>query len=145
MEGAAAHVSRKDRQKAIFMELHGMLGTLETNILQIEARYRHSAFPQGSLITVRRHCCVRRPTLDSIWALTESNFRCSSAEKVHARLAHFVATHYAPRHGLKVLRRWLSSESIQQHNVQSCVEYMESLLRNGVCGVPEQKISPIEI
>lgn len=56
-------------QDLLFLELESMLGVLETKILHVEARYRHTALPSDNVVTIRQILSIKRPKTDSRWSM----------------------------------------------------------------------------
>ncbi|KAK4542017.1 hypothetical protein LTR36_007217 [Oleoguttula mirabilis] len=101
---------------SLFAELESIVGTLETDVLHIEARYRHSLLPTDNVITVRQSAKVRRPESESRWSIvgaTEDDFAASSNE-VHTKLAIHLADHYPPERALRLINRCLGADA--QHS-----------------------------
>ncbi|KAI5356565.1 hypothetical protein Slin14017_G130500 [Septoria linicola] len=63
--GTAADISSPRDQASLFTELESIVGTLQTNFLHVEARYRHTVLPAENVVTIRQICTMRRPKLES--------------------------------------------------------------------------------
>ncbi|PPJ50611.1 hypothetical protein CBER1_05743 [Cercospora berteroae] len=112
-------------QDSLFTELESIVGTLETNFLHVEARYRHTIFPTDNVITVRQICSMRRPKTESRWSLVTSAVAGLSSERVNAKLARFLITHYSAAKALNAISRWELTKSpvVQQlyDDLQCCI------------------------
>lgn len=117
----------------LLTELESIVGTLETEILHVEARYRHSALPVDNIVTIRHVCSVARPKTDSRWTLAMPSLQLNdvarSAAYVHGRLAQFIARYYAPHRALKVIDRWIPRAAATAETVQDVRRYLEDLVR----------------
>lgn len=98
-------------QDSLFTELESIVGTLETNFLHVEARYRHTIFPTDNVVTVRQICSMRRPKTESRWSLVTSAVAGLSSERVDAKLARFLITHYSAAKALNAIARWELTKS----------------------------------
>jgi hypothetical protein len=111
---------------AIYAEVESMLGVLTTDVLRVEAEYRHPILPSENIIRLQHTFSVKRPQSGSVWlsgaAQPNENVRVPGA------LAHFIATHYTPSHGLKMINRWLPPSAPFARDVQQAREYLESLI-----------------
>jgi hypothetical protein len=56
----------------LFADLESMVGVLEQEVLMVEGRYKHSLMHEGSTVTVRRTCKIRRVRGDCPWSLCAS-------------------------------------------------------------------------
>lgn len=61
----AADSSSPSDQASLFAELESIVGTLQTNFLHVEARFRHTVLPAENVVTIRQICTMRRPQLES--------------------------------------------------------------------------------
>jgi hypothetical protein len=108
---------------ALFTELESLVGTLESNLLHIEARYRHTALPTDHVVTVRHVCSIRRPDTRSRWSLTVPATTTtttapdvSPSEYLCTKLARHLASQHAPRKALQLITAWdLSTGAAVQH------------------------------
>jgi hypothetical protein len=89
---------------ALFTELESIVGILETNMVHVEARYRHSMLPNEHVVTERQICKIRRPKSESRWSIVEGE---GELDKVHGKLAQFLAMHYPPARALRMIERWV--------------------------------------
>lgn len=109
---------------SLFVELESMLGTLESNFLHVETRYRHTALPTENIVTVREICTIKRPKTDSRWSILGDATSFASQSDVHTRLAQFLATYYAPSRALKMIDRW----TLQQSTAAAAVQQVRCFL-----------------
>ena len=93
-------------QDSLFAELESIVGTLETNFLHVEARYRHTIFPTDNVVTVRQICSIKRPKIESRWSLITSAVAGLFSEHVNTQLARFLIIHYPPSKALDAIARW---------------------------------------
>lgn len=99
----------------LFAELESIVGTLETEVLHVEARYRHSLLPVDNIVTVRCAAKIRRPNCESRWSIAEAPDDCTaSSDEVHTKLAIHLADHYSPERALRLIYRCLGGEN--QHS-----------------------------
>ncbi|TKA34339.1 hypothetical protein B0A50_00320 [Salinomyces thailandicus] len=108
----------------LFDELESIVGTLETDLLNVEARYRHSLLTPDNVINVRHTAKLRRPKIESRWSLLTSPEDLSISDEVHTKLAIHLADHYPPERALGLIDRCLSverlaSEAVRQ--IRQCV------------------------
>ena len=114
-------------QDSLFTELESIIGTLKTEILHVEARYRHSMLPLDNVVTVRHVCKIKRPKSESRWSIAGQSDDLGERAEVHTMLARYVAAHYSPNKALELLARYLTSVTIEQPGVR---EICESLAGN---------------
>ncbi|KAK4503712.1 hypothetical protein PRZ48_004627 [Zasmidium cellare] len=110
---------------SLFVELESMLGTLESNFLHVEARYRHTALPTENVVTVREICTIKRPKTDSRWSVVGDATTFAMQSDVHTKLAQFLATYYAPNRALKMIDRWTLQQSTAAAAVQQVRRFLE--------------------
>lgn len=96
-----ANVNDQGRQDSLFMELESLIGTLETDILQVEARYKQSLLPANHTITIRKNCVLKRPDVSSRWSVPSllegsGNDVEQRRAEVYEKLAAHVAANHAP-------------------------------------------------
>lgn len=91
---------------SLFAELESIVGTLATNLIQVEARYRHSMLPLDNVVTVRQVCNIRRPKSDSRWSIVGTEPDTSRMDQVPVKLAQFLAMNYPPAKALRMIDRW---------------------------------------
>lgn len=101
---------------SLFVELESIVGTLHSNVLHIEARYRHTALPAETVVTVRQICNIRRPKTESRWSLVASAIDRLSSNEVHLKLARFLSMHYDASKAVNFIDRWdLATSSAVKH------------------------------
>lgn len=96
---------------SLFTELESIVGTLETNLLHVEARYRQSLLPSESVVTVRQICSIRRPNSESRWSIVDRDNLMSKPDQIRPRLAQFLMMHYPPARALRMVDRYLLQHS----------------------------------
>lgn len=96
---------------SLFAELESMVGTLETMLVHVEARYRHSMLPSESVVTMRQACSIRRPKSESRWSTVGREGDASKPELVHIALAQFLTIQYPPARALRMINRWVTQDS----------------------------------
>lgn len=96
---------------SLFAELESIVGTLETNFIHVEARYRQSLLPSASVVTVRQICNIRRPKSESRWSAISGEGGTSKPEQVRVKLAQFLMMHYPPARALRMIDRWVVQHS----------------------------------
>lgn len=114
---------------SLLTELESIVGTLETDFLHVEARFRHAALPNENVVTLRHICSILRPKTDSRWSMAVSapTPGVSQQETVPVKLAQYIASNYEPAKALKMLDRW----RLQKHThtsseaMRSVREYLE--------------------
>jgi len=108
----------EDDQASLFADLESIVGVLETELLHVEARYRHSMLPSSNVVAIRDVAKVRRPKLDSRWSLSRPCSDIQTAEQVHTKLAIHIADHYPCERVLRLIDRYLSAEAVQEEPVR---------------------------
>jgi hypothetical protein len=93
-------------QDSLFAELESIVGTLETEYMHVEVRYRNTILPGDSVVTVRQICNMRRPKTESRWSVTSLDTNISPADRVQVKLAQFLAANYPPSRALRMIDRW---------------------------------------
>ena len=101
------HQDDTSDQDLLFAELESIVGTLETNFLHIEVRYRHSLLPSNNVVTVRQVCSITRPKLDSRWSFVGPMTNSSSPWIVYNKLANLLAMQNPPYRALRVFDRFI--------------------------------------
>ncbi|KYG42494.1 hypothetical protein M433DRAFT_409473 [Acidomyces richmondensis BFW] len=114
----ATTVYAEDDQASLFADLESIVGVLETELLHVEARYRHSMLPSSNVVAIREVAKVRRPKLDSRWSLSRPCHDVHVAEQVHTKLAIHIADHYPCEKVLRLIDRYLSAEAMQEEPVR---------------------------
>ncbi|RMY96798.1 hypothetical protein D0864_05046 [Hortaea werneckii] len=114
----AANDSEADTS-SLFEELESIVGTLDTDLLHVEARYRHSLLPHDNVVNVRHTAKLRRPKAESRWSLPTALNDLSISDEVHTKIAIHLADHYSPRRAIGLIDRCLgvevtASEAVRQ-------------------------------
>ena len=73
--------------ESLMAELESMVGTLETELLHVEARYRLSLLPHSNVVTVRQTVKIGRPKTESRWNLIGIYNDIETAEQMQLRLS----------------------------------------------------------
>lgn len=116
-------------QESLFTELESIVGTLKTEILHVEARYRHSMLPLDNVVTVRHVCKIKRPKTDSRWSIAAHNEEIGTPTEVHAMLARYLAGHYSCAKAVDLLGQYLSSAALAQPGVREIYEALKADLQ----------------
>ncbi|KAF7188590.1 hypothetical protein HII31_10252 [Pseudocercospora fuligena] len=119
-------------QDSLFAELKSIVGTLESNFLHIEARYRHSALPLNNIATVRQICSIKRPKTESRWSLSAASVDKIPLESVHGKLARFLAAHYPPSKASKLIDHWNLANTKRVLQVRRHLELKSQDDRNAI-------------
>ncbi|TKA70983.1 hypothetical protein B0A55_08033 [Friedmanniomyces simplex] len=101
-------------QSSLLVELESMVGTLETEVLHVEARYRSSLLPYSNVITVRHIVEIRRPKTESRWSIIGTYSDMETSEQMYTKLAIYLADSYPPDKALKYIDRYLAKEAEQE-------------------------------
>ena len=109
-------------QDSLFTELESIIGTLKTEILHVEARYRHSMLPLNNVVTVRHVCKIKRPKTESRWSIAGKSDDLGAPAEVHTMLARYVAAHYSADKAVELLDRYLGPIAIEQPDVRDIYE-----------------------
>ena len=117
-------------QASLFTELESIVGTLKTEILHVEARYRHSMLPMDNVVTVRHVCKIKRPKTESRWSIMGHTDELGAPAEVHSMLARYVAAHYPSGKALELLGQYLAPASLAQPGVRSIYESLQIDLQN---------------
>lgn len=128
---------------SLFDELESIVGTLDTDVLHVEARYRHSLLPHDNVVNVRYTARLRRPKAESRWSLPTALNDLSISDEVHTKIAIHLADHYSPRRAIGLIDRCLgvevgASEAVRQIRQTLLRDLDQETLVNG-----EQKPSVI--
>nr|POE62999.1 hypothetical protein CFP56_03902 [Quercus suber] len=94
-------------QDSLFADLESMIGTVETNVLNVEARYRHSMLPSNSVVTVHCLAKVRRPNAGSRWSQVEDSDANSSVSQVRMQLMAHLNENYSTERATRLIERAL--------------------------------------
>lgn len=113
--------------ESLFIELESIVGTLKTEVLHVEARYRHSMLQLDNIVTVRHVCKIKRPKSDSRWSIAGNSEDSGAPAEVHTMLARYVAAHYSADRAMELLDRYLDRIAIEQPGVR---EIYESLAKD---------------
>lgn len=116
-------------QDSLFTELESIVGTLETEILHVEARYRHSMLPSDNVVTVRHICKIKRPKSESRWSMISSAGNEAPSTDAQKRLARYIASEYPIGQALELMQAYLDPNAKQE--VDIC-EIRNSLV-DGLC------------
>lgn len=113
----AAYDSDEDNG-ALFNELESILGTLNADLINVEARYRHSLLPHDNVIHVRQTAKIRRPRIASRWSILTTPDDMSISDEVHTKLAIHLADNYPPEKALKLIDRCIRVEATASQAVR---------------------------
>ncbi|KAI7183612.1 hypothetical protein KC363_g8153 [Hortaea werneckii] len=128
---------------SLFEELESIVGTLDTDLLHVEARYRHSLLPHDNVVNVRHTAKLRRPKAESRWSLPTALNDLSISDEVHTKIAIHLADHYSPRRAIGLIDRCLGVEVMASEAVRQVRQtLLRDLDRDGVVD-GEQKPSVI--
>ncbi|KAI7213461.1 hypothetical protein KC333_g6562 [Hortaea werneckii] len=122
----AADDSEADNS-SLLEELESIIGTLDTDILHVEARYRHSLLPHDNVVNVRYTAKLRRPKAESRWSLPTALHDLSVSDEVHTKIAIHLADHYSPRRAIGLIDRCLGVEVAASEAVR---QVRQTLLRD---------------
>lgn len=114
-------------QGSLFAELESIVGTLETDIMHVEARYRHSLLPTHNVVTVRHACKVKRPKTESRWSLIGSAEAVGSPNDVHAQLGHYIVAQYPAALAKELLEQYLGSDLNESAGVLAIRKSLDQL------------------
>ncbi|KAK0774696.1 hypothetical protein LTR75_016793 [Friedmanniomyces endolithicus] len=103
----------ESNQSSLLAELESIVGTLETEVLHVEARFRCSLFPYSNVITVRHAVKIRRPKTESRWSIVGTYSDMTTSEQMYTKLAIYLADSYPPDKALKYIDRYLAKEAEQ--------------------------------
>jgi hypothetical protein len=109
-------------QDSLFTELESIIGTLKTEILHVEARYRHSMLQMDNVVTVRHTCKIKRPKTESRWSIAAHSDEYESPAEVHAMLARYLAAHYSADKALELLEQYLVPAALARPDVREIFE-----------------------
>ncbi|GAB1726755.1 hypothetical protein NU195Hw_g6360t1 [Hortaea werneckii] len=112
---------------SLFEELESIVGTLDTDLLHVEARYRHSLLPHDNVVNVRHTAKLRRPKAESRWSLPTALNDLSISDEVHTKIAIHLADHYSPRRAIGLIDRCLGVEVTASEAVR---QVRQTLLRD---------------
>ncbi|KAK0259153.1 hypothetical protein LTS09_005977 [Friedmanniomyces endolithicus] len=103
----------ESNQSSLLAELESIVGTLETELLHVEARYRCSLFPYSNVLNVRHVVRIRRPKTESRWSIVGTYSDMTTSEQMYTKLAIYLADAYPPDKALKYIDRFLAKEAEQ--------------------------------
>ncbi|KAK5715959.1 hypothetical protein LTR15_009784 [Elasticomyces elasticus] len=106
--------SKEPDQSSLIAELESMVGTLETEVLHVEARYRSSLLPYSNVVAVREIVKVKRPKTESRWSIVGTYSDIEMSEQMYTKLAIYLADSYPPDKALKYIDRYLAKEAKQE-------------------------------
>ncbi|KAK5693075.1 hypothetical protein LTR97_010551 [Elasticomyces elasticus] len=106
--------SKEPDQLSLIAELESMVGTLETEVLHVEARYRSSLLPYSNVVAVREIVKVKRPKTESRWSIVGTYSDMEMSEQMYTKLAIYLADSYPPDKALKYIDRYLAKEAKQE-------------------------------
>ncbi|KAI6810118.1 hypothetical protein KC332_g11787 [Hortaea werneckii] len=125
---------------SLFEELESIVGTLDTDLLHVEARYRHSLLRHDNVVNVRHTSKLRRPKSESRWSLPTALNDLSISDEVHTKIAIHLADHYSPRRAIGLINRCLGVEVTASEAVR---QVRETLLRDlGGEGLVDEEPKP---
>ncbi|GAB1739689.1 hypothetical protein NU219Hw_g4632t1 [Hortaea werneckii] len=122
----AADASERDNS-SLFEELESIVGTLDTDFLHVEARYRHSLLPHDNVVNIRHTAKLGRPKAESRWSLPTALNDLSISDEVHTKIAIHLADHYSPRRAIGLIDRCLGVEVAASEAVR---QIRQTLLRD---------------
>jgi hypothetical protein len=117
-------------QDSLFTELESIIGTLKTEVLHVEARYRHSMLPMDNVVTVRHACKIKRPKTESRWSIAAHSDECESQAEVHAMLARYLACHYSADKALELLEQYQGAAALARSGVREIFEALNDEAQN---------------
>jgi hypothetical protein len=117
-------------QDSLFTELESIIGTLKTEILHVEARYRHSMLQMDNVVTVRHTCKIKRPKTESRWSIAAHSDEYESPAEVHAMLARYLAAHYSADKALELLEQYLVPAALARPDVREIFEALKDQAQN---------------
>ncbi|KAK3670286.1 hypothetical protein LTR78_009840 [Recurvomyces mirabilis] len=107
-----------DDQNSLFTELESLVGTLTTDLLHVEVRYRTSLLPYDNVVTVKSVAKVARPQTESRWSVIETYSDIEMSEQTHTKLAIYIADTYPAERALEYLDRHLANELEREEPLQ---------------------------
>lgn len=125
---------------SLFAELESIVGTLETNLVHVEARYRHSLLPTQSVVTVRKVCNILRPKSESRWSTVGTEDESKPA-RVHLALAQFLAMQYPPARAIRMIDRWVMERASASSNAIQQIRNMLNVQAKTAEGLPTSSTS----
>jgi len=115
-------------QDCLLAQLESMIGMLETEILQVEARYRHSLLPSDHVVSVRHVCRINRPEIESRWSMITfgESLRCPS--EAEERLAWYLASEFSGGRALELMHEYLCLDVRQNPDIRRLEESLQAQL-----------------
>ncbi|KAH9825750.1 Protein crossbronx, partial [Teratosphaeria destructans] len=129
---SASAAYAEDDQASLLTELESMVGTLQTEVLHLEARYRHSLLPYDNVVAVKNVVRVKRPQLESRWSMISATDDLHTAEQLHTKLAIYIADHYALDRALTLIDRHLAAEAASEEPVRQIRATVAAELERGI-------------
>nr|OQO26059.1 hypothetical protein B0A51_06991 [Rachicladosporium sp. CCFEE 5018] len=115
-------------QDALFMELESIVGTLEQEILHVEARYKHSLLHESNKATIRTVAKLKRPKVDSRWSMLSADSLAGSHASVSERLARYIAHECQPDQALDLIHYYLDASAMRQSAIADiCCELEQQI------------------
>lgn len=97
--------------ESLLNELESIVGTLETEVLHVEVRYRTSFLPHDNVVTAKQVARVRRPQANSRWSAVSAYNESDQAEQMRTKLAIYLADNYPPDRALKNIDKYLRADA----------------------------------
>ena len=113
---------------AMFVELEGMMGILESELLHVEARFRHSLFPRDNIGTVRQVATLKRPKPQSRWTMLDAEQTNEASASIQVALASHFADKYPADRALRLISRYLGPARAKLNDVRDICRRLESIL-----------------
>lgn len=113
-------------QDSLFTELESIVGTLQTEILHIEARYRHSILPSDNIVTIKHICRIQRPKIESRWSMVDCGETTDPQAVAQMRLARYVATTFSPAQALEFMNDYLDENTGRIVEIEEIRKSLES-------------------
>ena len=117
-------------QESLFIELESIVGTLKTEVLHLEARYRHTLLPSDNIVSVRHVCKIKRPKMESRWSIIGHSEPNERSTEVYMMLARYLASRYLSEEASKLLAQYIGSEAAEQTQVRQVFESQENDMQN---------------
>ena len=101
------------RYNDALMDLEGMLGETITDVMSVEVRYKHSAFPKNTEMVIMETVRISRPDPTSVWSTAgDADSRRAKDHEIES-LTYYVASHFEPGAALQILKEMFGSGSAQ--------------------------------
>nr|OQO23325.1 hypothetical protein B0A51_09460 [Rachicladosporium sp. CCFEE 5018] len=122
-------------QDALFMELESIVGTLEQEILHVEARYKHSLLHESNKATIRTVAKLKRPKVDSRWSMLPADSLTGSHASVSERLARYIAHECQPDQALDLIHYYLDASAMRKSAIADiCCELEQQIHLDALSG-----------